>query len=54
MEPFENKRLYVPFPLLEKRDNERLEGFVENNFGLLSDFVTNSFGESWDSSCEKS
>jgi len=38
----------VSFPLLEKGDNKRLEGFVEKNFGLLSDFVTNSYGESWE------
>ena len=30
------------------------DDFIHLNLHLLSDFVTNSYGESWDSSCVKS
>ena len=31
-----------------------LKGVFQQNFREYSDFVTNSYGESWDSSCENS
>ena len=31
-----------------------LKGIFQQNFQEYSDFVRNSYGESWDSSCEKS
>ena len=30
-----------------------LKGIFQQTFQEYSDFVTNSYGESWDSSCEK-